>query len=274
MCTVLKVSRSGYYKWRHHVPGQQEKRRQKLMKRIQYHFDGYKQRYGSPKIAVKLRGEGWIVSTKTVSRLMKKMGLCSRTVNKYKATTNSNHSLPVFDNLLNQNFQVLAPNCTWVADITHIQTNEGWVYLSSLMDLYSRKIIGWSVGSRMTKELTLEALRMAYERQAPTHPVIHHSDRGSQYASHEYRKQLETYKMIGSMSRKGNCYDNASIESFHSVLKKEMVYHTKFKTRQQAYEALYEYIEIDYNRIRIHSSIGNVSPHQFEKNYFQNHQAS
>jgi putative transposase len=119
MCTVLKVSRSGYYKWRHHVPGQQEKRRQKLMKRIQYHFDGYKQRYRSPKIAVKLRGEGWIVSTKTVSRLMKKMGLCSRTVNKYKATTNSNHSLPVFDNLLNQNFQVLAPNCTWVADITH-----------------------------------------------------------------------------------------------------------------------------------------------------------
>jgi putative transposase len=274
MCEVLEVSRSGYYKWRDRKPSEQLIRQLKLMKRIQFHFDGFKQRYGSPKIAKKLWDEGWKVSEKTVSRYMKQMGLRSRTVKKYKATTNSNHTLPVFDNLLNQNFSTDAPNKVWVADITYIHTNEGWVYLASLLDLYSRKIVGWSAGDRMTKELVIRALDMAFERQQPGEGLIHHSDRGVQYASQDYRNLLETYQMVGSMSRKGNCYDNASIESFHSVLKKELVYLTKFKTRRQAYDALYEYIELEYNRIRIHSAIGGVSPYWYEKKYYEQHGSS
>lgn len=244
------------------------------MKRIRYHYDGYKQRYGAPKIAAKLREDGLVVATKTVSKLMKQMGLRSCTVKKYKATTNSKHNHPVFENVLNQNFNVTAPNKVWVADITYIPSHEGWVYLASVMDLCTRKIVGWCAAERMTKELVLGALNMAYERQQPDEGLIHHSDRGVQYASVEYRQELAKFKMIGSMSRKGNCYDNASMESFHSVLKKELIHRVRFRTRKQAYEALYEYIELDYNRIRIHSAIGNVSPHHFEKMWYQINQAS
>lgn len=268
----MGVSRSGYYKWVHRKPSEQEKRRQKRMKQIQVHFHASKKRYGSAKIAAKLREEGDVVSTKTVARLMKQMGLRSCTVKKYKATTNSKHNHPVFDNVLNRNFKPEAPNRVWVADITYIGTSQGWVYLASVMDLYSRKIVGWSLGERMTKELVLEALDRAWERQQPSPDLIHHSDRGSQYASHEYRQRLETYGMKGSMSRKGNCYDNACIESFHSVLKKELVYQTKFSSRKQAYDAIYKYIELDYNRTRIHSSIGYLTPHLCEKRYYEQQQ--
>lgn len=274
MCSVMGVSRSGYYKWKNRKPSEREKRRAKLRKRIRYHFDGFKQRYGSPKVSAKLREEGWIVATKTVGRLMKEMGLRSRTVKKYKATTNSKHSLPVYDNVLNRQFTVTAPNKVWVSDITYVPTAEGWVYLASLMDLFSRKIVGWAMGERMSKELVLAALDEAHERQQPGSGVLHHSDRGSQYASNEYRKRMEHYQMRGSMSRKGNCYDNACIESFHSVLKKELVYQTKFRTRKQAYEALNGYIDLEYNRIRIHSSIGYKSPYWFEKQYYEQIQVS
>ncbi|SDY03893.1 Transposase InsO and inactivated derivatives, partial [Paenibacillus sp. CF384] len=247
------MSRSGYYKWVNRKPSGQEKRRQELKKRIQYHFYGFKQRYGSDKIAAKLRQEGLEVSTKTVSNYMKDMGLRSITVKKYKATTNSKHKMPVYDNVLNRQFQPDAPNRVWVADITYIATQQGWVYLASLMDLYSRKIVGWSLGERMTKDLVLEAFDKAVENQKPPKDLIHHSDRGSQYASTEYRERLTNNLMVGSMSRKGNCYDNACIEAFHSVMKKELIYQTKFKTRKQAYDAIYEYIELEYNRMRIHS---------------------
>jgi transposase InsO family protein len=274
MCAVMQVSRSGYYKWRNKKPGVREKRRQKLMKRIRFHFDGFKQRYGSPKVAAKLREEGWVVATKTVARLMKRMGLRSRTVKKYKATTNSKHNFAVFPNLLNRQFTVAAPNKVWVADITYIATGEGWVYLASIMDLFSRKIVGWAAGDRMTRELVLDALDDAYEQRQTGPGVIHHSDRGVQYASNDYKERLEKYNMVGSMSRKGDCYDNACIESFHSVLKKELVYQTKFSTRRQAYDALSEYIDIEYNRIRIHSTIGYLAPYWFEKRYFEQHQSS
>jgi transposase InsO family protein len=170
--------------------------------------------------------------------------------------------------VLNRKFTVSEPNKVWVADITYIATGEGWVYLASLMDLFSRKIVGWAAGDRMSKELVQDALDDAYEQRRPKEGVIHHSDRGSQYASGDYKKLLEKYKMIGSMSRKGNCYDNACIESFHSVLKKELVY------RKQAYDALREYIDIEYNRIRIHSTIGYLSPHKFEKRFFEQLQTS
>jgi len=273
MCSVMNVSRSGYYKWVHRKPSEQEKRRKKLMKRIQHHFYAFKKRYGSHKIAEKLRQEGESVSTKTVSRLMKEMGLRSVTVKKYKATTNSKHNQPVYENVLNRQFKPDAPNKVWVADITYIATRQGWVYLASLMDLYSRKIVGWALGERMTKELVLEAFDKACMRQKPPKGLIHHSDRGSQYASTEYRARLESNQMIGSMSRKGNCYDNACIESFHSVLKKELIYQTKFNTRKQAYDAIYEYIELEYNRIRIHSSIGYLTPYLYEKRYYEQLQA-
>nr|WP_234993086.1 IS3 family transposase [Paenibacillus sp. RU4X] len=274
MCEVMNVSRSGYYKWVKREPSQQEKRRMELKKRIKYHYYAFKKRYGSDKVAEKLRQEDWVVSTKTVSRYMKEMGLVSITVKKHKATTNSKHKMPVFDNVLNRQFQPEAPNRVWVADITYIATQQGWVYLASLMDLYSRKIVGWSLGARMTKELVLEAFDKAVERQKPPENLIHHSDRGSQYASTEYVERLSTNKMIGSMSRKGNCYDNACIEAFHSVLKKELIYQTKFKTRKQAYDAIYEYIELEYNRIRIHSSINYLTPHLCEKKYYEQHQVA
>jgi len=270
----MGVSRSGYYKWKNRKPSQQEQRRKKLMKQIQHHFYAFKRRYGSNKIAAKLREDGWVVSTKTVARLMKAMGLRSCTVKKYKATTNSKHNLPVYKNILNRGFNVAAPNKVWVTDITYISTAQGWVYLASVMDLFSRKIVGWSLGERMTKELVLEAFDKACERQKPPPELIHHSDRGSQYASAEYRERLIKHQMIGSMSRKGNCYDNACIEAFHSVIKKELVYQTKFRTRKQAYDAIYTYIEFDYNRIRIHSSIGYTTPHLCEKRYYEQHQVA
>jgi transposase InsO family protein len=272
MCDVMGVSRSGYYKWVHRKPSDQEKLRKKRKKRIRHHFFAFKQRYGSDKIAAKLREEGDVVATKTVANLMKEMGLRSCTVKKYKATTNSKHNQPVYENVLNRVFNVLAPNKVWVTDITYIGTSQGWVYLASVMDLYSRKIVGWSLGERMTKELVLGAFDKACERQKPPPGLIHHSDRGSQYASNEYRERLTAHKMIGSMSRKGNCYDNACIESFHSIIKKELVYQTTFKTRKQAYDAIYEYIELEYNRIRIHSSIGYLTPHLREKRYYEQQQ--
>jgi transposase InsO family protein len=270
----MGVSRSGYYKWRNKKSSERDKRKAKLKKRIRYHFNGFKRRYGSPKVTAKLREEGWIVSIKTVARLMKEMGLVSCTVKKYKATTNSKHNLPVYENVLNRAFNVKAPHQAWVSDITYVATAEGWVYLATLMDLFSRKIVGWAMSERITKELVLAALDDSYRREKPCEGVIHHSDRGSQYASNEYRARIDQYKMVGSMSRKGNCYDNACIESFHSVLKKELVYQTKFRTRKQAYEAINGYIELEYNRIRIHSTLGYKSPYWFEKEYYEQLQAS
>jgi putative transposase len=271
MCEVLKVSTSGYYKWlkQRNTPSAHQIQRRRLMKRIQHFYYHFKRRAGSPTITSALHQEGWRVSSRTVSNLMKEMGLRSITVRKYKATTNSKHSMPVHENLLNQQFKVSAPNKVWVTDITYIGTGEGWLYLASVMDLYSRKIVGWSVGPRMTRELVLDALDQAYERRQPEPGLIHHSDRGSQYASEEYRERLKKYGMVGSMSRKGNCYDNACIESFHSTMKKELVYQTKFRTRKQAERELYIYIELDYNRLRYHSALGYRTAHQFELMYYK-----
>ncbi|NOU74202.1 IS3 family transposase [Paenibacillus sp. LMG 31458] len=273
MCTILKVSKSGYYKWIQREPSAREKRLKVLEKQIRSLFNYYKKRAGSPTITEVLRKKGVAVSSKTVSRLMRKLGLKSITVRKIKATTNSKHHLPVYDNVLNRQFKALAPNKAWVTDITYIATGEGWLYLASVMDLYSRKIVGFAMGARMTRELVLDALEKAYKRRKPAPGLIHHSDRGSQYACHEYRKKLQTYQMIGSMSRKGNCYDNACIESFHSTLKKEFVYQTKFKTRKQAMRELYAYIEFDYNRLRAHSTLGYESAHHYEQLYYKSQSA-
>jgi len=195
---------------------------------------------------------------------MHENGLRSRTVRKYKATTNSKHNYPVHDNVLNQTFQAERPNQVWMADITYVWTKEGWLYVASVMDLFTRKIVGWKADSRMTKELVIEALDQAYEREKPQAGVLHHSDRGSQYASKEYQNKLNEYDMIGSMSRKGNCWDNACIESFHSVIKRELIHLELYTTRAQAKRDIWEYIELWYNRGRIHSSIGYHTPTQHQ----------
>jgi putative transposase len=275
MCKVLCVSRSGYYKWRSTPLSEQEKRRIELTERIVHYYEDSNGLYGSPKITHLLRREGRNVTVKTVGRIMRELGIRSRTVKKFRVnTTDSNHSLPVAPNLLNQDFTTSEPNKVWVTDITHIRTAQGKMYLASVLDLFTRKIVGWKLSDRMTVDLVQDALDAAYSQQSPSPGLIHHSDRGTQYASHDYRAKLDEYEMVCSMSRKGNCYDNACIESFHSILKRELVYQTKFKTKQQAREELYRYIEFWYNRKRIHSSLNYMSPDRFESAYWMSQKAS
>lgn len=265
MCALFGVSKSGYYEWTKRKESHRTKRRKKLEQWIRRIFIDSRQLYGSPKVWHALKRQGIQISQKTVARIMKELGLKSRTVKKYKATTNSKHNMPVAENVLNQSFAAEKPNRVWMADITYIPTDEGWLYLASLEDLCTRKIVGFHMDDRMTKELCLKALEQAYRHQRPKKHVLHHSDRGSQYASSEYQERLRKHGMSGSMSRKGNCYDNACIESFHSLLKKELVYLHKFKTRKEAKERIFEYITCFYNGKRIHSSIGYFTPNEYER---------
>lgn len=268
MCQVLDVSKSGYYHWRKREKSNQQLRREELTRQIKEVYINSRSIYGSPKITKKLNQKGINVSQKTVTQIMKAEGIRSKTVKKYKATTNSKHSLPIYPNLLNQKFQVDAPGKVWVGDITYIRTNEGWLYLATIMDLYLRRILGWHMSHRMTKELVIVALKRAIGRQKPTEGLIHHSDRGSQYASHEYQGILREHNMFTSMSRKGNCYDNACIESFHSIIKRELIHPKKYITRQQAVDEIIEYIESFYNYERIHSNNDFRSPLEKERAYY------
>src|SRR5699024_273686 len=268
MCQVLGVSKSGYYHWRKREKSNQQLRREELTRQIKEVYINSRSIYGSPKITKKLNQKGIDVSQKTVTRIMKAEGIRSKTVKKYKATTNSKHSLPIYPNLLNQEFQVDAPGNVWVGNITYIHTNEGWLYLATIIDLYSRRILGWHMSHRMTKELVILALKRAIGRQKPTEGLIHHSDRGSQYASHEYQKILREHNMITSMRRKANCYDNACIESFHSIIKRELIHLKKYFTRQQAIDEIIEYIESFYNYERIHSNNDYRSPLEKERAYY------
>jgi putative transposase len=274
MCSILGVSRSGQDKWRRERKnkrkGKSKSRRERLLKQIKWHYNDSKERYGSPKITYLLREEGWKVSERLVGLLMRENGMRSIVSRKYKVvTTDSKHDLPIAPNILNQNFTTTAPNKIWVTDITYIPCQAGRMYLASVMDLYTRKIVGWRLGGRMTTDLVLDALKQAFEAQEPPEGLIHHSDRGSQYASKEYRQQLLEYKMVASMSRKGNCYDNATIESYHSILKKELIYCTRFKTKEIAHKEIFHYLEFFYNRKRIHGSLGYLSPEQFEAQFYQ-----
>ncbi|CAM3991844.1 IS3 family transposase [Cohnella lubricantis] len=234
------------------------------------YFDSSK-RYGAPKITELLKQEGKCISERLVGEIMSENGWRSCVSKKFRVcTTDSNHPFDIAPNTLNQKFHVLEPNSVWVTDITYVPCREGRLYLASVMDLYTRKIAGWRLADRMTTDLVLNALEMAYTSHRPAKGLLHHSDRGSQYASEAYRQRLETYGMKASMSRKGNCYDNACIESWHSLLKKEFIYCTKFKTKAQAQQKMFEYIELFYNRKRIHGSLGYVSPIRFEENYYKN----
>lgn len=270
MCKVLGVSRSGFYKWKMAEPSTQELRKTELQERILFHYNDSEKRYGSPKITILLCLEGYKVTERTVGKYMRELGLRSCVSKKYKVvTTDSNHDLPIAPNILNQNFATSKPNKVWVADITYIPCREGRLYLASILDLCTREIVGWRLGSRMTTDLVLGALEDAFEAKKPKKGLLHHSDRGSQYASIDYRNKLKEFKMKASMSRKGNCYDNACIESFHSILKKELIYCKKFKTKQQAYDEIYRYIEFFYNRKRIHSALGYMSPVRYAQLFFK-----
>lgn len=274
MCQVLGVSKSGYYEWLKRPVSKRKKAKAKLTAKIRRIHLQSKGIYGSPKIAKVLEGEGIKVSQKTVAKIMKENNIKSKTVKKYKATTNSNHTLPVSPNLLNQKFNVSAPGMAWVTDITYIRTSQGWLYLATVMDLYSRRILGWAMDKRMTKELVIDALKRAIDRQPPQQGLIHHSDRGTQYCSKAYRSLLEQYGIISSMSRKGNCYDNACIESFHSVIKKEWIFHEKYRTRAQAQASILEYILHFYNCRRIYGTIGYKTPIAYEKEYYKQKKTS
>lgn len=267
MCKVLGVSKSGYYGWRNRPLSKQAKRRQELTKEVKRVHAESNQVYGSPKIHKQLENEGIKTSERTVQRIMSDELIRSKTVKKYKATTNSDHDDPIYPNIINQDFTTTAPGEVWVADITYVWTKEGWLYLASVMDLYSRKIIGFNMGSRLTKELAITALERAMINQPPREGLIHHSDRGSQYASIDYTNKLKGAEITISMSRKGNCYDNACIESFHSSIKKELIYQKKYKTRDEATMSIFDYLVGFYNSKRIHSTLGYVSPNTFEQQY-------
>ena len=268
MCKVLEVSRSGYYKWLKAGPSEQALQKMRVMERLTYHFHDSDGVYGSPKLTFLLNEEGFNTTERTVTNYMQELGIRSCVTRKYKVqTTDSNHDNPIAPNTLNQEFNVKAPNQVWVADITFIPCREGKLYLASLLDLCTKEIVGWRLGSRMTTDLVLGALEDAYESKKPKEGLMHHSDRGSQYTSEEYRNMLAAYKMEVSMSRKGNCYDNACIESFHSLLKKEKIYRMRFNTKAQARDEIFAYIEFFYNRKRIHGSLGYLSPSKFAEQF-------
>ena len=263
MCKTLNVSRSGYYAWRRRPDSSRTIENRALLDKIHIYHAASHGIYGAVKIHQDLVDEGISCGKNRVARLMRKAGIRSRTKKKFKATTNSRHNFPVAPNLLNQKFFVDAPDLAWVGDITYIRTEEGWLYLAVILDLFNRKVVGWSASSRMTRQLTIDALQMALGRRNPGENLLHHTDQGSQYASADYQKILKEHGMICSMSRKGNCYDNAVAESFFGLLKTEWVNHYRYRNRSQAIQSLFYYIEIFYNRKRRHSSISYSTPQDY-----------
>ena len=264
-CGVLRVSRSGFYAWRKRPPGRAAKRREQLTAEIREVHRESRHTYGSPRVQRELAARGSACHRKTVAKLMKQAGLRAKTCRRWRVrTTDSNHPHPVAENVVNRDFQPAAANQTWVADITYIPTREGWLYLAVVEDLYTRKIVGWSMSERIDSRLVADALQMAVERQLPGAGLVAHSDRGVQYASEHYQRLLTRHGITCSMSRKGNCWDNAPMESFFATLKKELVHHEDYQTRAAARQSLFEYIEVFYNRVRRHSALGSLSPEDFE----------
>lgn len=266
LCRLLEVSRSSYYEWL-----QQQQRIQQRQQR-QTAFDQEVARLfakskgcdGARRLQRQLLTQGFTGNRKTVAASLHRQGLVAKAARKFKATTNSNHNLPVFDNLLNQDFTATAANQKWVGDITYLGTDEGWLYLAVIIDLFSRQVIGWAMSERMTADLVCDALQMAVFKRKRPKEVIVHSDRGSQYCSHAYRSLLQQHQLRGSMSAKGNCYDNACAESFFHSLKVEAIHGERFATRENMRQTVFEYIETHYNRNRLHSTLGYLSPVDFE----------
>jgi len=264
LCRSLKVLRSGYYTWRRRPTSARARRRDQLGAAIREAHVQSRRTYGSPRVHAALNRGGVTCCVNTVARIMREDSLRAKTRRKYKTTTDSSHRLPVAENLLNRGFVRNRPNEAWVADITFIPTDEGWLQPATELDLYSRRIVGWAMSERMTSDLVIEALTMAVERRRPPTGLIHHSDRGSQYASRAFQRLLAAHGLICSMSRKADVYDNAVAESFFGTLKTELVHLARYATRQEAKQAIFEWIEVFYNRQRLHSSLGYKSPADFE----------
>lgn len=265
MCQVLSVSRSGYYAWEKVSVSLRRQETLKLTHEIKAIYEGEKQRVGSPRITKRLQASGYRVGKNRVARIMHEQGWRAKRARKFKATTNSRHHLPVAPNLLQQYFEAAWPNQKWVSDITYIWTDEGWLYLAVVLDLYSRKVVCWAMSERMTASLVCDALQMALWRRKQPRGVIVHSDRGVQYCSHEYQALLSINGLICSMSKKGDCFDNAAMESWNGSLKVEAIHGEKFLTRIAAKKHVFEYIDVYYNRIRLHSKLGYLSPLSFEE---------
>jgi putative transposase len=261
---MFSIERSGYYAWLKRKPGKRAISNEELDKKIRTAFDKHHGRYGAKRLSDELRDNGEICSKNRVARRMKHLGLRAKARKKFKVTTDSKHNLPVAPNLLNRDFTATAPNQKWCGDITYVWTDEGWMYLAVVIDLYSRAVIGWSIQPTMTRQLVCDALMMALWRRGFPRGILFHSDRGSQYCSNDYQKMLKLFGFTCSMSRKGNCWDNAVAESFFHSIKTELIYTERYATREIAKQSVFHYIEVYYNRVRRHSTIGSIAPEVFE----------
>jgi putative transposase len=264
-CEVLEVSRSGYYAWKQRPPGTKEVRRDELVDRIRQVHHESRATYGSPRVHRELKAQGVKCCENTVAKLMKQEEIRSKAVRRFRVrTTDSRHDHPVAENVLDREFYPDRPDQVWTGDITYIPTAQGWLYLAVVLDLFSRKVVGWATADHLRAELTCNALEMALMHRKPEGELLHHSDRGVQYASRAYQDILREHGIEPSMSRKGNCYDNAVTESFFSTLKRELVFHEEYADHEEARRSLFEYIEVFYNRQRLHSTLGYRSPAQYE----------
>jgi putative transposase len=268
MCDVLSVSRSGYYAWQKKPVSRRKQANADLLEKIRTVHHDSEETYGSPRVCRALKEQGDTCGENRAARLMREDGLRAKTKRRFKATTDSKHNLPVAPNLLDRGFYPEEPNQVYAGDITYIWTAEGWLYLAVVLDLFSRSVVGWAMDNRMTRQLVMNALNMAVQRRRPPSGIIFHSDRGSQYASANFQSLLTQYGMRCSMSRKGNCWDNAPVESFFGTLKQELVFHKKYLTRFHARQSIFDYIERFYNRRRLHSTLGYKSPADYEAAYF------
>lgn len=267
LCRVFDVSRSGFYAWLNSKPSPRSQEDERLKVAIQAVHTQSRESYGTRRMQPELAAQGFHAGRDRIARLRRELSLRCKQKRKFKATTNSNHDLPVADNLLNQTFAPTRPNEAWVTDITYVPTQEGWLYLAGVKDVFTCEIVGYEMGERMTQALTATALWRAVRNKRPPAGLIHHSDRGSQYCAHDYRQLLDRFGMQASMSRKGNCYDNAPMESFWGSLKNELTHHQRYQTRAHAKAAIQEYIEIFYNRQRRHSRLGYIAPALFAENF-------
>jgi transposase InsO family protein len=266
LCETLEVSPAAYYAWRQGPRSAGEQRRDALLVEIRAVHAQFKARYGSPRIHKELVARGHGCCVNTVAKLMREAGIAAKTARKFRCTTtDSDHDLPVAENLLDRQFDPGTPNEAWVADITYIPTREGWLYLAAVEDLYSRRVVGWAMAEHMESRLVVDALALAVQRRLPDEGLLAHSDRGSQYASEHYQRLLAKHGITCSMSRRADCWDNAPMESFFASLKKELVHGADFATRAEARAAIFEYIEAFYNVQRRHSSLGYVSPAEYEQ---------
>lgn len=265
LCRVMEVTRSGYYARHKRVPGPRQKENAKLLPKIREFFERSDQTYGSPRILRDLKAEGFCCGRHRIARLMRQAGLRAVVSRKFQVTTDSKHSLPLAENLLDQDFGAPEANRKWASDITYIWTREGWLYLAVVLDLFSRRIVGWSMQPRLDRSIVLNALGAALKQRGSGEGILHHSDRGSQYASADFQAALSEHGIACSMSRKGNCWDNAPVESFFGTLKQELVHRHSFATREGARQKIFHYIEVWYNRKRRHSSLAYVSPAEFEE---------